>query len=507
MKLTLINPNIITQKGDFFGSGIPFFPITLAYTASYLRENHHQVQVIDAFGENPKKITETKEQFIQGLDTEEIINKIEKDTKVIIIYASLVITHNANLQLITQIRKQFTIPIIVLENIHSVVGYSLVKVKEDFFNVGADFLVLGDPEHKCLEIIKSIQTKQQIKPKIKQQLNQQSKIDGIIFQHNHKIITKPIKTYPKNLDILPFPAWDLFPIKNYWDLAYSHAPMTNNYLPLLTSRGCPNNCEFCITPFLLGKTWRPRSPKNVVDEIQYYINKFNVKEFHIEDFNPTVNKERIIEICQEIINRNMNINIKIAAGTKAETLDENTLTWMKKAGFSYVSISPETGSEELLKKMNKKFDHQHGINIVKHMYNIGITSQACFVIGFPGETTHDLNLTKKYIKELVKAGIDEIAIFIMIPIPGSNASAYSPLGYKNLSQLTFSPKWINTYKELNHYRTKIYASFLLWKLRYHPKKIAQHFKNILTKNFNTKIEMALWRVTRMNLKGKIGKTL
>src|SRR3989344_8106626 len=227
MKLTIINPNIITQKGDFFGSGIPFFPITLAYTASYLKEKGHIIQVIDAFGENPKQITETKEQFIQGLNIEEIIRKIEKDTQAIIMYASLVITHNANIQLLTQIRKQYNIPIIVLENIHSVVGYSLMKVQEEFFNAGANFLVLGDPEQKCIEIINAIETKQP------------PQTAGIIFKWNNLIISKPIKNYPRDLDSLPFPAWDLFPIKNYWELAYSHAPMNKNYLPLLTSRGCP----------------------------------------------------------------------------------------------------------------------------------------------------------------------------------------------------------------------------------------------------------------------------
>jgi len=495
MKLTLINPNIITQKGDFFGSGIPFFPITLAYTASYLKEKGHIIQVIDAFGENPKQITETKEQFIQGLNIEEIIRKIEKDTQAIIMYASLVITHNANIQLLTQIRKQYNIPIIVLENIHSVVGYSLMKVQEEFFNAGANFLVLGDPEQKCIEIINAIETKQP------------PQTAGIIFKWNNLIISKPIKNYPRDLDSLPFPAWDLFPIKNYWELAYSHAPMNKNYLPLLTSRGCPLDCEFCITPFMLGRTWRARSPNNIIDEIEHYIQKFNVTEFHIEDLNPTVNKERIIELCKELINKKLTINIKIAAGTKAETIDEPTLTWMKKAGFSYVSISPETGSETVLKKMNKKFDYQHGINIVKHMHNIGITSQACFVIGFPGETKYDRKLTRNYIKELVKAGIDEIALFIMTPIPGSKASEYSPLGYKNLSQLTFSPKWRNAYNGLSHYRAHSYALFFLWKLRYHPKKIFQHAKNIINKDFNTKIEMALWRVVKIHIKGKIGKKL
>jgi len=181
--------------------------------------------------------------------------------------------------------------------------------------------------------------------------------------------------------------------------------------------------------------------------------------------------------------------------------------WMKKAGFSYISISPESGSKRILQKMNKNFDYEHGLNIVKYMHTIGITSQACFVIGFPGEEKHDLKLTRKYIKQLVKAGIDEIALFVMTPIPGSKASEYSSLGYKNLSQLTFSPKWRKTYRSLSKYRTKTYLLFLLWKLRYHPLKLFKNVYNVATKKFNTKMEMALWRVIRTNIKGIMGKRL
>lgn len=500
MKVTLINPNIISQKGDFFGSGIPFMPITLAYAAAYLQKNGHQLTVIDAFGEAPKKITVERNLFVQGLNAREIISRIPSNTEAIVLYASLVITHQAVLRLLGEIRKTFSVPVVILENIHSVVGYSLLTMQKDFLKAGADFLVLGDPEKRCAEILGGLGDKNKRK---KNEINM-PKSDGLIFvqkgKKEEKKVVRPNKTFPKDLDELPFPAWELFPIKNYWALDYSHAPIKKSYLPLLTSRGCPSQCEFCITPLLMGKVWRARSAKNVVDEIESSIKKFGVREFHIEDFNPTVDKRRIVEICQEIIRRGLSVELKIVAGTKAETIDTHTLDWMKKAGFTYVSISPESGSKRVLEKMKKVFNHEHGLSLVRHMHKLGITSQACFVIGFPGEEKSDRCLSRQYIKRLVKAGIDEIALFVMTPIPGSAACEYSPLGYKNLSQLTFSPTWRKAYRSLGRYRRNTYLLFLLWKLRCHPFKLLRHPVNVLTKRFNTKMEMALWRVLRMHFK-------
>src|SRR3989338_1488592 len=488
MKVTLINPNIISQKGDFFGSGIPFMPITLAYAAAYLQECGHKATVIDAFGENPKKITVKKNLFIKVLNVEEIISLVPSDTEAIILYASLVITHQANLQIIKKLKEKFSVPLIILENIHSVVGYSLLTMHEDFLNAGVNFIILGDPERRCPEILDCLKKKKM------------PTSDGLIFLHNEKKIIRPNKKYARDLDLLPFPAWEMFPIKNYWALDYSHAPIKKSYLPLLTSRGCPSQCEFCITPLLMGKIWRARSAKNVVNEIEDYIKRFGVHEFHIEDFNPTVDKRRIIELCQEIIRRELDVELKIVAGAKAETIDTFTLDWMKKAGFTYVSISPESGSKRVLEKMKKVFDYGHGLRLVQHMHKLGITSQACFVIGFPGEEKSDRCLSRQYIKQLVKAGIDEIALFVMTHITGSAACEYSPLGYKNLSQLTFSPTWRKAYRSLGRYRRNTYFLFLLWKLRYHPIKLLRHPVNVLTKRFNTKMEMALWRGLRMHLK-------
>jgi len=115
----------------------------------------------------------------------------------------------------------------------------------------------------------------------------------------------------------------------------------------------------------------------------------------------------------------------------------------------------------------------------------------------------DLKLTTKYVKAITKAGIDEVALFIMTPVPGSKASTYSTLGYKKLSELNFSPKWRKEYKRLSTFRTKTYIQFLFWKLCYHPLKLLKQPFNVLTGRFNTKMEMTLYRVLKVSFLGKI----
>ena len=117
---------------------------------------------------------------------------------------------------------------------------------------------------------------------------------------------------------------------------------------------------------------------------------------------------------------------------------------MAKAGCKYISISPESGSMKIMKKIGKPFDINHAYKIVKSMNENKIFSQACFVLGYPGENKDDLKLTKNMILNLTKNGIDEIAIFIITPIPGSEI--FDTIGgYNNLSELNFSPNWRRDY--------------------------------------------------------------
>ena len=234
---------------------------------------------------------------------------------------------------------------------------------------------------------------------------------------------------------------------------------------------------------------------SVVNEIEFCVNTFNVREFHIEDLNPTLDKERIVEICREIERRKLDIIWKLVSGTKIETLDENALNWMKKAGCKYISFSPESGSALVLKMMKKPFNHAYSIEMAKRMHALSIKSQACFVLGFPGETEEDRKETEQFIKCMASAGVDEIALFIMTPIPGTEMFG-KVIGYKGLEELTFSPSWRSDFKVLNLFRMNAYAKFFFWKFVYYPISSSKCVLHIFKKNFELKIEMTIYRIIR-----------
>jgi len=212
--------------------------------------------------------------------------------------------------------------------------------------------------------------------------------------------------------------------------------------------------------------------------------------------NPTSNEKRIIDICRIIIKRGLKIKWKLASGSKIETIKTDTLDLLKKAGCDYISFSPESGSKRILKLMNKPFKHKYALEMTGKMNRLSIKSQACFVLGFPGEEKQDMDLTKKYIKQLARAGIDEIALFIMTPIPGTRTFDFFK-GYSDYSELTFAPTWRKDYRQLVQYRDSVYRIFLLLKIIFHPIKVIKQLFNLLKKQFETKSEMNIFRLMRI----------
>ena len=248
-----------------------------------------------------------------------------------------------------------------------------------------------------------------------------------------------------------------------------------------------------MVPATNGLAWRARSPKSVVDEMEAHARTYGVREFHIEDLNPTISDKRVRDICREILRRGLRVSWKIAAGTKVETIkSEETVELMARAGCRYVSISPETGSERVLRAMGKPFDLAHAVRIVRKMSEVGIRSQACFVLGFPGETAEDLEATRDLVQKLTRVGVDEIALFITTPVPGSAIDGQFQ-GYTSVSELNFSPAWRPDYPALSRFRLHLYRSFLAWKLRYHPFKVLRQPVNFARRRFETKMEMAPYR--------------
>lgn len=463
-------------------------PVGLAYFASSVRQNGFDCQVIDAFGEKPNKCRCEDNYIIRGLTTSEVADKIPLETCVIVLYAINLTFHFSLVQIIRTVRTQFPhVPIVVMENTQAVTAYSLSKVQTEFYDAGADYVITGESEMRGIEFIKAVKNGSS-KEKI-------AEIDGIGFPVEGGVHYSPPNRKIENLDELYFPAWDLFPIENYWKLKYAHGPFeTKKYLPLLTSRGCPYSCRFCVIPATNDMNWRARSAKNVVQEMMEYNHRFGVREFHVEDVNPTVNDKRTLKICEEIIQRKLKVIWKISAGTKIETIrHESTIERMAEAGCNYISISPESGSPRVLKMINKPFNLEHAVRLVKKMNEVGIYSQACFVLGYPGENNEDRQLTFDLVHRLTKVGIDEIAIFIITPVPGSEIHHLFS-GYNDYSQLNFSPSWREDYKELNKFRIRLYRNFLFWKIRYHPLKVLKQPIYFIRRKFKTKMEMTPYRV-------------
>lgn len=472
-KIVLIIPPLLGGIGDPFGS-IPSLPVGVPYLASYLRKEGFIVAIIDAFGLMPLKKTIIKNKFVSyGLTINEIISKIPTDVYCIGISVHSGSSHSFTQNLISVLRSNdsFRKKLIVVGGAQPTFLYN------DFIKSGADAVILGEGEESFTKLLNS-------------KRKDWAKIDGIAYTGH----VNPKLNFIKDLDELPFPAINLLPLNNYWKLGYAHGPVKGRYTFLITSRGCPLNCSFCAAPGLWQRKWRVRSPKNVVDEIEYFSKKYNIRDFHIQDDNFTFDKVRCKEVCNEIINRKLNINWKLPAGMKIETVDEETITLMAKSGCNYVSFSPETGSKRVLDLMNKRFNHEYALKMASIMHKRGIKLQACFVLGFPGENNLDRIETTSYIKKLVKAGVDEIGLFIMTPLPGANAYSTNKFEFDSFEELNFSPRYRKDYEMLNKFRTVLYLKFLFYRLLYHPLLLFKQGVNVFTGNFETKMEMTVYRM-------------
>lgn len=486
MSLLLLNPNVVAARNDMMTTGIVYMPIGLAYAAAALRGAARDIDVLDTFGEAPRQTRCVGERVFFGLPPEDALERVTQTPDGIFLYAINLLSHESTLELLRECRRRFpSTPLIVLENSQAVTAYALRDVDEELYGAGADALLLSDLEGRVDDVAAAIEA-----GSFPEALRN---IDGIFTPE----FCTPVKTYPKDLESLPVPAWELFPLRNYWSLGFAHGPQTEDrYLPLLSSRGCPYGCRFCVVPRTNERTWRPRSAAHVVNEMQLLQERFGVNEFHFEDLNPTISDRRVREMCELILERDLRVTWKLAAGTKVESIrNADTVRLMARAGCRYLSISPESGSARLMRVIDKPFDVDHAARIVGAASQSGIRTQACFILGFPGETDDDRLRTEGLVDRMTREGIDEISVFIVTPVPGSKIHDQFT-GYDSLSDLHFSPRWRADYAKLNRFRIRLYRRFLLGKARHHPQRLARQPLLFVQRRFETKMEMTPYRWLR-----------
>lgn len=426
--------------------------IGLAYLAAYLREKDIEVELIDSpiegitFKDLRKKIRNSKPdvigitantmQIFEANKTAKIIKNIDKDLPVIIggYHAT-------------------AIPIKTLEEF-------------TYFN----YLVYGEGEITTYELIKKLENGKDI-----------SKIKGITYRNNDKIkITAPQKQI-SNLDDLPFPAFDLFPLKKYKPF-YSFEKNTIE-LPIITGRGCPYNCTFCARP--MGNRVRYRSIGNILKEIKRDIDEFGVNQIHFMDETFTLDRKRTLRLCREIIKEKINRKLKWICETRVDKVDKETLRLMSKSGCRNILYGIESGNDKILNIIKKNITTKQSKNAVKLAKEAGINVIANFIIGLPYETKETIMDTINF---AVKNDIDFAIFAILTPFPGTEIIEMAKKGEGNLEILTFDwrkySKQIGgalslknlSRRELEHLQMLAYTKFYL-----RPNKI-----NNLLKITNTK---------------------
>ncbi|MCJ7559081.1 B12-binding domain-containing radical SAM protein [Candidatus Bathyarchaeota archaeon] len=407
LRVCLINPPRIQPKA--WGKPNVFPPIGLAYVAAVL-ERAHEVCIIDAPTEGWRNLEEVDgTKYRVGLSNEQMADRIKRWSPDVvgieIPFSGWSRTAFEVASIVKRVNKDI---VTVLDGQHP-----SARPKECLANSDVDFVVIGEPESTMFELVGALE----------RGTRDLKKIRGIAFVKNGKPVIAPARPVIEDLDSLPFPARHLLPMKTYYD-AVKENPLRGEirkpWTMVITSRGCPYNCVFCTHCIVWGKKWRGRSPENVVDELEHVIKTYHLKQIDFFDDNMTLDKERMENICDLIVERRLRVEWFTPSGVRADTLDEKLLAKMKRSGCKKIRVAPESGVQRVVDQIIKKnLDLKSVERAVVLCKKVGIKVGCFFVIGLIGETKEDIEETIKFAYKLRQLGADSFIFSIATPIYGT----------------------------------------------------------------------------------------
>ncbi|MCC6142290.1 MAG: B12-binding domain-containing radical SAM protein [Candidatus Hydrogenedentes bacterium] len=405
--ITLIRLPSVTNPVGFVGSqAAP--SLALAYLGAVLREAGHSVVAIDCQGEgiHTYRPLEGTPLFAHGLLPAEILARIPKDSLLIGISCMF---HNEwiyHQKLIRMIAAEFPgIPLIVGGEHATAAGEYILRTCP-----WVTACALGEGEETIIDLANALLDGRPL-----------SSVGGLLIRSDEGegATRTDARSRIRHLDELPWPAWDLLPIQKYFEARVGHGVTNSRNMPMLASRGCPYRCTFCSNPKMWGKLWTPRSAKDVVAEMKYYKEHYQVETFSFYDLTAVVKKSWIMEFTNLLIEENLQVRWLLPSGTRSEALDQEVLHNLKKSGCFLIIYAPENGSPEMLKRIQKQVDLEKMLTSVRAARREGLISRANIIHGMPGETWRDILITWGYIVRLAWAGMNDVSVFPFSPYPGS----------------------------------------------------------------------------------------
>jgi anaerobic magnesium-protoporphyrin IX monomethyl ester cyclase len=408
MRVCLINPPRIHPKA--WGKPTVYQPLGIAYVAAVL-EKQHKVSIIDSPTEgwrNLEPIGETR--YRVGLSNEEIADRIKRlSPDIVEINIPFSGWSKAAFEVADVVKNVDGDIVTVLDGLHP-----SARPVECLSNPSIDFVVRGEPEYSLLELVDALEqgTGENLKD-----------IKGIGFIENGKTVITPPRPEIRDLDALPFPARHLLPMDIYFEAVKEKAirgEISKRYTLIMTSRGCPHNCIFCSNHIVMGKTWRGRSPENVVDEIEQVVRTYSIRQIDFVDENMTMVKKRVEKICDLIVERGLDIEWYVPNGVRADRLDEELLRRMRRSGCRGIRVAPESGVQRVVNDVIKKNldlkDVERAVVLAK---KAGIKVGVFFILGIIGETKEDIKETIKFAYKLKKLGASTFQFSIATPLYGT----------------------------------------------------------------------------------------
>lgn len=370
MKVLLINPPQTFYPGSDPPAGN--LPLGLMYIAAVLDEAAYKVEILDAFmkGSTFKKSGDTTK---VGMSYEEIKEEIRRRKPDIVGIANPFTCQVEHTIKVSDITKEVDPDILTVAGGPHVPAVP-VQFMEEAENI--DIAVVGEGEYAMLDSVK-----------VAEGIKKISNVKGIVYRENGEIKQNAPRPFIKNLDELPFPAYHLVDMEQYLSgNKIEYRSFKDRSISMITSRGCPFNCCFCSVHLHMGKKFRAHSVDYVIRHIEHVVNKYKVKTIFFEDDNLTFDVKRFEAICDQIIEKHIKFNWETPNGIRADYLTRELLEKMKKSGCQSVFFGIESGDQYILDNIiDKSLNLKTVEEVAKMCKEIGISTAAFYIIGFPGE--------------------------------------------------------------------------------------------------------------------------
>ncbi|RKY71108.1 MAG: radical SAM protein [Candidatus Latescibacterota bacterium] len=376
MRILLINPPAINF---YHRVGLTLPPLGLGYIAAVLVDAGHQVQIADLNVEPLNYDRYPYENFnLVGISV---------DTT----------RYPVSLK-IAQAAKRHGRPVVVG-------GPHVTFFDEETLRTGlVDYVVRNEGEHIMLDLVRHLEDGHNLE-----------EVQGISSMQDGQFVRTPAAPFVQDLDALPFPARNLLPLDRYITTLRKR-PMAT----MVTSRGCPYNCEFCSASQFSGVKWRTRSVGNILEELEFLYDRYGYRAVAFLDDNFTLNPDRVLEVCKGIMGKGWDLFWWCFSRVDTIVRNPKMVADMARSGVREIFIGFESGSQKVLDQIGKNLSVDKAVEAVKILQKHHIAVWGSFMIGALNETKAMINETIRFAKRL---NPDQAQFSIMTPYPGTRLYA------------------------------------------------------------------------------------